>query len=184
MLANLHAQIWNASEMGRAFGMSDHAVRGYLDLLEGSFAVRLLQPWHENLSKRQIKSPKLYLADSGIFHSLVDIRSSEDLKVSPKVGASWEGFALNQVIRHLGATSRECYFWRTVAGAELDLLVVRGRERVGFEFKRNSAPMMTPSLRIAQADLGLKSIQVIHPGEKRYPMAKGVEAVPLKALFS
>ena len=140
MLAHYHGQTWNGAELARAFGVSDMTVRRYLDLLAATFVARVLPPWHENLGKRQVKSPKVYIADSGVLHTLLGIRSHDDLERHPKVGASWEGFGISQVVDHLRAGWDECYYWRTHAGAELDLLIVRGRKRRGFEFKRTTAP--------------------------------------------
>src|SRR5690606_21979879 len=131
MLAHYHGNVWNSSEFGRAFGVSDTTVRDYVDLLTYALVVRQLTPWHENLSKRQVKAPKIYLADSGLMHTLLGLRTKTDLESHPKVGASWEGFLLEQVIQHLGAHPDECFFWSTHAGAEIDLLVVRGKRRWG-----------------------------------------------------
>jgi len=183
MLAHVHGGVFNASELGRAFGLSDHSMRAYLNLLAATFTVRILKPWHENLSKRQVKSPKVYISDSGLLHQLLDIRDEAGLKSNPKVGASWEGFGIGQVQRHLKASDRDCFFWGTHAGAELDLLVVRGRERLGFEFKRNAAPTLTQSMRVARKDLGLQHLWVIQPGRHRYDLAEGIEAMPLGALL-
>jgi predicted AAA+ superfamily ATPase len=183
MLAHYHGQIWNSSEFARSFGVSDTTVRHYLDLLSATFVVRQLAPWHENVSKRQVKSPKIYVEDSGLLHTLLDIRSPEQLERHPKVGASWEGFCLGQVIEQLGARPQECFFWATHAGAELDLLVVRGAERRGFEFKRTTTPALTPSMRIALEDLNLDSIAVIHAGHEAFPLARKVRAEPLATLL-
>ena len=182
MLAHYHAQTWNGAELARAFGVSDMTVRRYLDLLAATFVVRVLPPWHENLRKRQVKSPKVYVADSGQLHALLGIRTPDDLERHPKVGASWEGFALGQVVDQLQAGWRECYFWRTQAGAELDLLVVRGRTRRGYEFKRTTAPSVTPSMRRALADLHLSSLDVVHAGTETFPLARGIRAVALSRL--
>lgn len=179
MLAHYHGQTWNASELGRAFGVSDATVRRYLDILSSTLVVRQLSPWHENLSKRQVKAPKVYVSDSGLLHRLLGVDDAVDLERHPKVGASWEGFALEQVVAQLGARRSECYYWRTHTGAELDLLVVRGRRRYGFEFKRADAPTLTPSMRSAMDDLRLDSLDVIYPGVDVYTLAKKVRAVPL-----
>ena len=183
MLAHYHGQIWNSSEFARSFGVSDTTVRHYLDLLSSTFVVRQLAPWHENVSKRQVKSPKVYVQDSGLLHTLLDIRTREQLERHPKVGASWEGFSLGQVVEHLGAKSQECFFWATHAGAELDLLVVRGAERRGFEFKRTTAPAVTRSMRTAVQDLKLDSLEVIHAGRDEFQLARKVRAVPLDSLL-
>jgi len=182
MLAHYHGQTWNGAELARAFGVSDMTVRRYLDLLAATFVVRVLPPWHENLGKRQVKSPKVYISDSGVLHTLLGIRTHDDLERHPKVGASWEGFGIGQVVDHLRAGWHECYFWRTHAGAELDLLIVRGRMRRGFEFKRTTAPAVTPSMRQALADLKLSSIDVIHAGAETFPIAEGIRAVALSRL--
>lgn len=179
MLAHSHGQVLNLSEYGRAFGVADTTVRRYLDLLTSTFVIRQLPPWFENLKKRQVKSPKLYLADSGLLHSLLNLETRDELESHPKVGVSWEGFAMDTVVSHIGAREEECYFWATHSGAELDLLVVRGNRRVGFEFKRTVAPSVTRSMRAALQDLMLDSIIVIHAGEKSFPLASRIRAVPL-----
>ncbi|MEK7857995.1 MAG: ATP-binding protein [Elusimicrobiota bacterium] len=179
MLAHYHGQIWNASEFARSFGVADTTVRNYLDALSATFLVRQLQPWHENLAKRQVKSPKVYLLDSGLLHSLLGIESKASLESHPRLGASWEGFALETVIRTLGARPEECYFWATHAGAELDLLIVKGGKRFGFEFKRSEAPTLTPSMKIALKDLKLDRLDVIHAGQEGFPLGERVRAIPL-----
>lgn len=183
MLAHYHGQTWNASEFARSFGVSDATVRRYLDWLTSALVVRQLPPWHENIGKRQVKSPKVYVADSGILHALLNLTTVRDLEGHPKVGASWEGFAISEVIRRLRARDEECFFWATYAGAELDLLVVRGRQRLGFEIKRTSAPRLTPSMRSALADLNLKRLDVIHAGDKTFPLAESVRAVAFDRLL-
>jgi len=184
MLAHYHGQIWNASEFARAFGVSEASVRRYADLLVETFVVRRLPPWSENLGKRQVKSPKLYIADSGILHSLLAIDDLAGLERHPKVGASWESFGITQVTERLGASRDECYFWATQAGAELDLLVVRGRKRMGFEFKRTTAPQVTRSMHIAKNDLRLTSLDVVHAGEDTFPLAEGIRALSLRRILS
>ena len=183
MLAHYHGQIWNASEFARAFGVADTTVRRHLDQLVSTFALRLLPPWHENLGKRQVKAPRVYVADSGILHVLLGLEREDDLLSHAKVGASWEGFALEQVVRRLRARPEECFFWRTHTGAELDLLVVRGRRRLGFEFKRTSAPGLTPSMRSALKDLKLDALTVVHAGQHSFPMDRHVRAVALRDLL-
>ncbi len=182
VLAHNHAQVLNMSELGRAFGMSDASVRRYCEILADTFMLRLLPAWHQNLSKRQVKAPKAYLRDSGLLHALLDIRDGRDLAVHLKVGASWEGFALEEVLRHPAHRGLEAYFWATHQGAELDLLIPRGRRRVGYEFKRNEAPVLTPSMSIARKDLGLDQLWVVHPGKHRFKLAPGIEAIPLPSL--
>lgn len=183
MLAHYHAQTWKGSELARAFGVGEHTVRRYLDHLVSVYMVRLLLPWHENLGKRQVKSPKLYIQDSGLLHQLLDIRDRRQLERHPKVGASWEGFALNAITHRLGARPEECFFWGTQAGAELDLLVVRGKQRLGFEFKRTDSPALTPSMRHAMADLKLERLWVVHAGQGRYALAPRTEAIGLSELI-
>lgn len=184
MLAHWHGQVWRASEFARSFGISEMTVSRYLDLLTSTLVVRRLSPWHENLKKRQVRSPKVYVVDTGLLHSLLNIESNPDLLGHPKVGASWEGFLLEQVIRQLSARPDQCFFWATHAGAELDLLVIAGRRRVGFEFKRTSAPQVTPSMRIALTDLGLERIDVIHAGHDTFPLDRRIRAVSAGRLVS
>ncbi|MFN8091785.1 MAG: ATP-binding protein [Vicinamibacteria bacterium] len=183
MLAHYHGQVWSSSEFARSFGVSDVTVRRYLDLLTATFVVRQLRPWSENLAKRQVKSPKVYMTDSGLLHELLDIRTMTDLERHPKIGASWEGFAIGAVAERLRARWDECHFWATHAGAELDLLVVRGRTRLGFEIKRTSAPTVTPSMRIATEDLKLTRLDVIHGGAATFPLAPRIRAVALGRLL-
>ncbi len=184
MLAHYHGQVWNSSELARSFGVADTTVRNYLDLLTHVLVVRQLPAWHENLGKRQVKAPKVYLADSGILHALLNVHSKRDLDGHPKVGASWEGFVVGQVARQLGARPEECYFWATHAGAELDLLVVRGKKRIGVEIKRTVSPRVTPSMRSALADLRLQRLYVVYAGERVYPLDRRIDAVPLSRLLS
>jgi predicted AAA+ superfamily ATPase len=184
MLAHYHGQIWNASEFARSFGVSDNTVRNYLDVLTAALVVRQLPPWHENIGKRQVKSPKVYITDSGILHSLLNQRTRHDLEGHPKVGASWEGFVLEQIINHIQARPEECYFWSTYSGAELDLLVVRGRRRIGIEVKRTVSPKITPSMRQALKDLRLQGIDVIHAGEGTFPLDEKIRAVSLSRLLA
>ena len=183
MLAHYHGQIWNASEFGRSFGVADTTVRNYVDILSSALVVRQLQPWHENISKRQVKSPKIYIMDSGILHALLGIKSPLDLEKHPKVGASWEGFVIEQVIRWVGFRKEECFFWATHGGAELDLLVVRGRERLGFEVKLTSSPHVSPSMRNAITDLKLKQLYVIHAGEESFQLEQKIKAIALHRLL-
>lgn len=184
MLAHWHGQVWNASEFGRNFGVSDKTVRRYLDALTAAFVVRQLQPWHENLKKRQVKSPKVYVADTGLLHALLDLDTRDALEHHVKVGASWESLAIDTVTRRLGARPRECHFWATHAGAELDLFVLRGRTRLGFEIKRTAAPGLTPSMRSALSDLKLDRLDVIHAGADTYPLAERVRAVALSRVLT
>ena len=183
MLAHYHGQLWNGSELARALGTSEPTVRRYLDLLTDTFVIRQLQPWHENMKKRQVKSPKIYLRDVGLLHALLGIRTRRDLEGHPKVGASWEGFLVDQVVRHLGAGRRECHFWATHTGAEIDLLVTRGRRRMGFEFKRTEAPKITKSMHVAMEDLGLAKLTIVHAGEVSFDLSKKIRAVAAREIF-
>ena len=183
MLAHYHGQIWNASEFARSFGVADTTIRNYLDVLTSALVVRQLLPWYENITKRQVKAPKVYLADSGLLHALLNLRSIRELEGHPKVGASWEGFVLEQVIQQLGARTEECFFWATHSSAELDLLVVRGQKRLGFEIKRTSSPRLTPSMRSALSDLNLKHLIILHAGEETFPIEKRVQAVAFSRLL-
>ena len=178
MLAHWHGQIWNGAEFGRAFGVSHTTVRRYLDLLTSVFVVRQLQPWHENISKRQVKSPKVYIGDSGILHALLGLGSREDVVSHPKVGASWEGFVVGQIVHLLGAAPEQCFHWSTHSGAELDLLVLSGNRRYGFEVKRTEAPRLTASMRSAYETLRLDRLDVVHAGAERFALAKGIRALP------
>jgi len=183
MLAHYHGQTWNSSEFARSFGVSDPTVRRYLDHLSATFVVRLLLPWKENVGKRQVRAPKVYVADSGILHTLLNLDSQRDLEGHPKLGASWEGFIIDQVVQHLRARPEECFFWATHSGAELDLLVVRGRRRLGIEVKHTEAPAVTPSMRHALADLKLSRLDVIHAGEQTWPLGPKIRAVAARHLL-
>ena len=177
MLAHWHGQVWNSSEFSRSFGVSDVTVRHYLDLLTSALVIRQVQPWHANISKRQVKSPKVYLRDSGLLHSLLGIETITDLESHPRLGASWEGFLLEQVIIQLGLSDERIHFWGTHTGAELDLLVRLGGRRLGFEFKRTSSPRTTQSMRSALEDLSLDELNVIHAGEQTFSLTNRVRAV-------
>lgn len=182
MLAHYHGGIWNAAEAARSLGVSEPTARRYLDLLSGLFMVRQLQPWHENLKKRQVKSPKVYLRDSGLLHSLLGVGTEREMLSHPKAGASWEGFAIEQALR--AVQPQAAHFWATHTGSELDLLLlVRGR-RYGVEVKFQDAPRLTPSMRIAREDLGLTRLVVLYPGERRYRLDPHVEVVPLLELVA
>lgn len=184
MLAHYHGQILNTSEFSRSFGVADTTVRNYLDLMSSALVIRQLLPWRENIAKRQVKAPKIYIADSGILHALLNIKTIMDLEGHPKVGASWEGFLLSQVVRHLGVSAEDCFFWATHGGAELDLLIVRGQKRLGFEFKRTSAPKITTSMRSALADLKLQSLDIIHAGDCTFQLDKRVRAVSFSRVLT
>jgi uncharacterized protein len=182
MLAHYHGQIFNSSELGRSLGISDTTARRYLDLLTGTFMVRQLLPWTENLGKRLVKSPKIYFRDSGIFHSLLGLDKGRDIETHPKLGASWEGFALESVLRVLEVPSDEAYFWATHNQAELDLLVFKGGKRFGFEFKFTDAPRTTKSMASALEDLALERLYVVFPGDQRFPLGTKTEALGLAVI--
>ena len=177
MLAHYHGQTWNAAEPARAMGVSESTTRRYLDLLSDAFMVRQLQPWHANLRKRQVKSPKIYIRDSGLLHQLLGLGSERDLMTHPKLGASWEGYVIEEVLH--AVRPDEAFFWATHQGAEIDLVLRVNGKMLGVECKRTDAPRMTPSIRIALEDLKLEAIAVVYPGSKRFSIAPGVEAVPL-----
>ena len=181
MLAHYHGQTWNAAEPARALGVSESTVRRYLDHLTQTFMIRQLQPWHENLAKRQVKAPKIYFRDTGLLHAMLGVRQFAQLLAHPLSGASWEGFALEQVLRI--AQPDQAYFWATHQGAELDLLMFKDQQRIGVEFKRSDAPSLTASMRMALNDLQLNKLYVVYPGHQRYALAPSVEVVPLKALL-
>lgn len=183
MLAHYHGQVWNASEFGRSFGVSDMTVRRYLDLLTSALVVRQLYPWHESIAKRQVRAPKVYLADTGILHALLGLDAQRALEGHPKVGASWEWFVIRELARRLGARPDECWFWATHAGAELDFLVTRGGRRYGFEVKRTTAPRLTRSMRSALADLRLTRLDVIHSGLETFALGPRVRAVAFSRLL-
>ena len=182
MIAHHHGQFWNASELGRSFGVADTTVRGYLDKLTDALVIRQIKPWFENVGKRQVKSPRIYVRDSGLLHTLLNLETQRDLEGHPKLGASWEGFIVDQIIQQLHAQPHEVFFWRTHLGAELDLLIVHGRTRLGFEVKRTVTPSITPSMRSAMTDLKLASLTVVHAGSESFPMAKNINAVSCSAM--
>jgi len=183
MISHYHGQIVNLSEIGRSFGISDVTVRRYINILEGTFMIRLLMPWHNNTSKRLIKSPKLYLSDSGIFHSLQTIESETDLWAHPKLGASWEGFALEQTVRAIGKDPNEVFFWGTHGGAELDLFWKDKGKKIGAEFKFMDAPVMTRSMSTVLHDLELEHLYVIYPGNQSYQLEEKVSVLPLESVW-
>ena len=180
MLAHYHGQTWNSAEPARSLGVNESTIRRYLDLLEGVFMVRQLAPWHANLKKRQVKSPKVYVRDSGLLHQLLGIRTASELLSHPKCGASWEGYVIEEIITLLQPD--EVYFWATHAGAELDLLLFKDGRRIGVEIKRADAPRLTPSMRTALDDLQLDRLLVVYPGTQRYPWADRVETLPFAEL--
>lgn len=184
MVAHYHGNVWNHAAIGRALSVAAPTVRDWLDTMVDALVVRRIPPWFENLRKRQIKAPKVYLADTGLLHSLLRLDSEPELQGHPKVGLSWEGFALHEVVHSLGYEWEDCYYWATHQGAELDLLVFDGGRRIGFEFKRTSAPGMTRSMHTALTDLKLDRLFVVYPGDARFPLHDQVEAVGLELLCS
>ncbi|MEI6345166.1 MAG: ATP-binding protein [Verrucomicrobiota bacterium] len=180
MLAHFHGQIWNATEIGRAMGVSPMTANHYRDLLEGTFMVRVLQPWFENIGKRQVKSPKVYLRDSGVLNHLLGLPDLMSLRSHPKYGASWEGFALEQTLIAHG--EKDAWFWATQGGAELDLLMIRGGKKWGFEFKCSDAPSSTKSMHSAIESLGLEHLWILYPGERRFPITDRITALPLRQI--
>lgn len=181
MLAHYHGQVVNMAELGRSLSVSETTIRRYLDVLSGSYVVRQLQPWHENLKKRQVRAPKVYVRDSGLLHALLSIEDDEQLQSHPKLGASWEGFAIEQILAL--RAPRDVYFWATHAGAELDLLLFEGGKRIGFEIKYTDAPRTTRSMRVAVQDLRLSTLYVVYPGDQSYPMDEGIEAIGIADLI-
>jgi hypothetical protein len=184
MVAHYHGQTWNASEIAGSLGVNYKTAQRYLDILTGSFMIRSLPPWTENLGKRVRKAPKIYLRDSGLFHALMRIASLAELQSHPKLGASWEGLALEHVLRILRVEPGEAYHWGTHGGAELDLLVVRGTERIGFEFKYADAPRPTKSIRAALDDLKLDRLTVVYPGDRNYDLDRRIRVLSLRSLES
>ena len=184
MLAHYHGQLLNMSQIGTSMGISGHTVRHYLEILSGTFMVRLLSPWFENTEKRQTKSPKLYIRDSGLLMNLTRIETEEHLLTSPLRGAIWEGFALEQIISALEMDATEVFFWRTINGAELDLMIFKGNKRYGFEFKFGDAPSTTKSMRIALDDLHLEHLYVIYPGKTKIILDDRITAMPLVQMLN
>lgn len=177
MVAHYHAQTWNGAEIARAFGVGESSVRRYLDLLTDALVLRQLPPWHANVSKRQVRSPKVFVEDPGLLHALLGIESGHDLAGHPKVGASWEGFLIKEIVERLNARTEECFFWSTHSGAEIDLLIVSGQRRLGFEIKRTAAPHLTRSMSAVLEDLDLERLDVVHAGERTFSLARKVRAV-------
>ncbi len=178
MLAHYHGQVWNAAEPASSLGVSEMTIKRYLDVLSGLFMVRQLQPWYANIKKRQVKSPKVYIRDTGILHYLLGIQKKKDLLEHPKFGASWEGYVIEEILRI--CEPDEFYYWRTHTGVEIDLLMRKGRKMYGVECKRQDAPQMNLSLKSALKDLKLDHIAVVYPGDKKYPLTNRVAAVPFK----
>jgi hypothetical protein len=179
MIAHYHGGVWNSAEFGRSLGESSMTARRHLEILAGAFVVRLLPPWFENLGKRLVKHPKVYVRDSGILHGLLGIETLEDVRGHPKCGASWEGFCLEQILA--AKPDAQAFFWATHAGAELDLLLIQGKSRIGYEFKYTETPRTTKSMHAALADLRLDELVVVHAGEASFPLADRIRACPLAA---
>ena len=184
MLAHYHGQLFKASELGRSLGLSHHTVKKYLDILEGTFMVRTLQPWSENIRKRQVKTVKIYLRDSGILHSLMGLSDRTAVERHPKLGASWEGFALEELLRYYEVPATHAYFWRTQAGAELDLLIHYQGRKLGFEFKYTERPQITLSMRHALEDLKLDHLTIIYPGPHSFALSTSVTVMSIKDLYN
>ncbi|MFA4829831.1 MAG: ATP-binding protein [Thermodesulfovibrionales bacterium] len=180
MLAHYHGQTWNAADPARSLGLSEPTVRRYLDILTGVFMMRQLQPWHANLKKRQVKSPKIYFRDTGLLHQLIGIRSEKELLNHPKSGASWEGYVIEEVIKAIEPD--EIYYWATHNGAEIDLVIIKNGRMLGVECKRMDAPGLSPSIRTALEDLKLEQIAIVYPGTKRYSLSNTVKVIPLEAV--
>ena len=182
MLAHYHGQTWNASEISRSLGEAHTTVKRHLDILTGAFMVRQIQPWFENIGKRQVRSPKVYIRDTGILHALLELRTFAALEGHPKLGASWEGFVLEQAILSVG--ERNAFYWATQAGAELDLLFMHAGRRYGVEVKYSDAPRLSRSMQVAMEDLRLTRLYVAYPGSIRYRLASNIEVLPLNELLA
>lgn len=177
MIAHYHGQVWNAAEFARSLGSSEKTTRSYFDLLAGVYVIRQLQPWYENLRKRQVKAPKMYVRDTSLLHALLSLETYRDLSGHPKLGASWEGFCMEQVLAMTGAEN--AYYWSTYSGAEIDLLVFRAGRRFGFAFKYSDAPRMTKSIHNAQKDLRLDKVSIIYPGSISYKIDTNVKVLSI-----
>jgi predicted AAA+ superfamily ATPase len=182
MLAHFHGQVWNAADLARSLGSKEDTARKYLDILTGAFLVRQLHPWHENVGKRLVKAPKIYLRDTGILHTLLGLKNKRQLQSHPKLGFSWEGYVIEQIVR-LCRAEREVYFYKTYAGAELDCLLIRGGKRYGFEIKYADAPTHSKSLRVVFEDLKLDRLWVVYPGEQSYPLDNRIDVVPFGGII-
>lgn len=180
MIAHYHGQVWNAAEFARAMGTSELTARRYLDILNGAYMLRVLTPWHENLKKRQVKSPKIYVRDSGLFHALLELHSFDALSGHPKLGSSFEGFAIEQLLS--GLDTRSASFWATHGGAELDLLVTIAGKRYGFECTYGDAPGTTRAMRVAIEDLQLARLWILYPGHEAYELDKTISVAPAQRI--
>lgn len=183
MLAHVQALTWNSADLARSMGTQEDTARRYLDILTGSFMIRQLPPWFENIGKRLVKAPKVYFRDTGLLHALIGLRTERELRTYSRLGFSWEGFAIEQILQRFGA-EREAYFYKTYAGAELDLLIMRGGRRYGFEIKYADAPQATRSMHVCLKDLGLSRLWTVYPGSRRYALAAKIEALPLAEIGS
>lgn len=184
MIAHNHGNILNSTDIGRSLSITHHTVRKYIDILAGTFMIRLLQPWFENISKRQVKSPKVYVRDVGLLNTLLTLRTPENQLIYSKLGALWEGFALEEVINQYHVTTEECFFWATQGGAELDLLIFKDGKRLGFEFKYTDSPKITQSMRTAYADLNLDHLYLVHPHAQTFPLSETMTAIGMNALIA
>ncbi len=182
MLAHYHGQTWNASELAKSFDVSQAIIRKKLDILTGAFAIRQLPAWYENLGKRTVKSPKIYLRDSGLLHALLDLSTFDQLQSHPKLGSSWEGFCIEQILSITGSSN--AYFWATHAGAELDLFILHNGKRIGVEIKYSDGPTTTRSMRQALEDLSLDHLYVVYPGKDDYPLDKNITVTSLPSMLS
>lgn len=182
MLSHYHGQVLNYSELASSFGISDMTARRHVEILESTFMVRLLEPWHVNIGKRLVKRPKIYLSDSGLFHSLLGVREHAELLAHPKIGSSWEGFAQECVLRSIGKGIREIFFWATYSGAELDMFWQQAGKNWGVEFKYNDAPGLSTSMKIACRDLALEHLWVVYPGSKSYNLTKQISVLPIREI--
>jgi len=180
MIAHYHGQVWNAADFARSLGTSENTARRHLDILAGAYMVRILPPWSENLSKRQVKAPKIFIRDSGLFHALLQLPALGDIQSHPKLGASWEGYAMEQVLSILDV--HDPYFWATHSGAELDLLVTKGGKRVGFEFKYGDAPAKTRSMHVALQDLKLDRLFIVYPGDQEYEIDDKIAVISINRI--
>lgn len=184
MLAHFHGQTWNSSAIAASLDISPTTARTYLDWLTDAYVIRQLTPWLPNLKKRMVKAPKIYLPDTGLLHTLLHLESLPDLQSSPRYGASWEGFAMTQVLDTLQAGPDDAFFWSTHSGAEMDLVLRRGARLYGFEFKATESPKVTKSMRVAQQDLGLEHVYLVYPGDLSFPLAEGIEALGYRQIPS
>ena len=180
MVSHYHGNILNFSELGQSFGIADTTVRHYVDILKGTFMIRVLPPWHANMGKRLVKRPKLYFRDSGLFHALLSVGNSDALHTHPKLGSSWEGFALECVWRSVGKSEEQAFFWATHSGAEVDLFWQHEGKRWACEFKYADAPTLTKSMISALSSLQLEKLWVVYPGPTGYPLHEKVEVLPLR----